>query len=176
MQNDREEVADMLEGIALRVDAVLITEEMCRLPAEIAHVGARLALADEALLRAEAAVEHAEARVYLMLRAEGVGKEKATEAMLKAQVTISDEVMEAQARMIDARALRDRMRALNSAVMAKQYMVSGVAANTRAEMGSIDRQSMSGPRRQQANGGANAQGNPHARPAQSAEPVDADEF
>lgn len=122
-------------SIRLRIDPELITDELTRVPAELAFVAARLALAEQALLTAEHEAEVIEARAYLQVRAEGIGAVKATEAQLKATVTTDERVMTARADAITARAARDRAKGLFLAVQSKLHAVQSIAANVRAEWG-----------------------------------------
>lgn len=121
--------------IRLHIDPLLVTEELSRIPAELAFVSARLAVAEEAFLRAEHDAEVTEAQCYLMARAEGIGAAKTTEAQLKATVVTMPQVMESRAAAISARAARDRAKSLFLAVQSKLHAVQSIAANVRAEWG-----------------------------------------
>jgi hypothetical protein len=121
---------------AVAIDPLLLEEEFSGIGSRLAYWNEQYAESFRQFLRAKANYDRTEATRYLAIREElDNGGKKPTEATVKANVEVDDEVVTARLRLVDCEAEKVRLWGVLDALRAKKDALISLGAHIRAEMG-----------------------------------------
>jgi hypothetical protein len=117
------------------IDPVMLRDEYIRLPADLASWNARQALAQEAFMEADLALDRTEARLSIEWR-EGMTADnaKVTEGTVKERVRCDQKYVDARMAVIEAEVELARVKGVVQAILAKKEMLISLGAHVRAEL------------------------------------------
>jgi hypothetical protein len=130
--HDLEVDAYLAECVTIYPEAV--SEEMTRVPSDLAYWGERFAVALRAYLTAKLDEKRTHARVRILVR-EGLAQQgKVTEGMVDAATDAHPEVEKASLDTIEAEVEKVRLYGVVDAIRSKRDMLQSIGAQVRAEM------------------------------------------